>query len=107
MANRNGNRRSAEEVARLVAGYERSGMTRREYCQRHGIPLTTLDYYRRRELERERRQARLVPVSIANPETRPAAGGFTVVLGNGRRIEGGWGFAEADLARLLRVAELG
>jgi hypothetical protein len=27
------------------------------------------------------------------------------VLANGRRIESGWGFGDAELARLIRVAE--
>lgn len=104
MANTNRNRRSAEEATRLVAGYERSGMTRREYCQRHGIPTTTLDYYRRQGERRDRAQAHLVPVKLEGEE-RPAPGGFALVLSNGRRIEGSWGFVEEDLARLLRVAE--
>jgi hypothetical protein len=32
-------------------------------------------------------------------------GGFSLVLVNGRRIESSWRFAEADLARLIRMAE--
>ena len=31
--------------------------------------------------------------------------GFVLVLGNGRRIESGWRFEEAELARLIHVAE--
>jgi hypothetical protein len=31
--------------------------------------------------------------------------GFALVLGNGRRIESGWQFGEAALARLIRVVE--
>jgi hypothetical protein len=30
---------------------------------------------------------------------------FVLVLSNGRRIESGWQFQDADLARLIRVAE--
>lgn len=101
--------RSAEQTARLVSGWKRSEMTQREYCERHGIPKTTFDYYRRRAREQQRRSkpVRLVPVSIVSPKTSAAAeaGGFTLVLVNGRRIEGGWGVGEDDLARLLRVAE--
>ncbi len=101
--------RSAEQTARLVAGWKRSEMTLREYCERHGIPETTFGYYRRRAREQQRRSkpVRLVPVSIVSPKARAEAeaGGFTLVLVNGRRFEGGWGVAEEDLARLLRVAE--
>jgi len=101
--------RSAEQTARLVAGWKRSEMTQREYCERHGIPETTFDYYRRRarEQQRQSKPVRLVPVSIISPKASAGAesGGFTLALVNGRRIEGGWGVAEEDLARLVRVAE--
>ncbi len=30
---------------------------------------------------------------------------FTLMLANGRRIESTWNFSEADLARLIRIAE--
>lgn len=101
--------RSAEQTARLVAGWKRSEMTQREYCEHQGIPKTTFDYYRRRAREQPQRSkpARLVPVSIVSPQASAAAGsgGFTLVLGNGRRIESGWRVAEEDLARVVRVAE--
>jgi hypothetical protein len=110
MRNRQQSIRNTEETARLVFEWDRSEMKRRDYCEHHGIPLTTFDYYRRRTREQQRQKAvRLVPVSIVSPKakTEPGAeaGKFTLVLVNGRRIEGGWGVAEEDLARLLRVAE--
>jgi hypothetical protein len=39
--------------------------------------------------------------------TAPAepAADFALVLRNGRRIESNWNFRDADLARLIRVAE--
>jgi len=98
------NGRSAEEVKRLLEGYQRSGLTRREYCQRAAIPVTTLDYYRRRTHP-------TAPVMrLTRVEVKPAAehsqpDSFTLVLTNGRRIESGWGFQEPDLARLIRIAE--
>jgi len=39
-------------------------------------------------------------------ESAPEPGtGFVLMLGNGRRIASGWGFGDAELARLIRVAE--
>jgi len=32
-------------------------------------------------------------------------GGFALVLVNGRRIESPWSFGEAELARVIRIAE--
>jgi len=88
---------SKSEVRRIVEGYTKSGMTRRQYCEKHNIPITTLDYWRRIQTSKPR----LVEVAV---ETQPAAG-FVLVLANGRRIESSWRFAEAELMRLIRVAE--
>ena len=89
---------SKEEKQRIVEGFAQSGMTRREYCQKHNLSVTTFDYWR----QIRKRKPRLVEVAL---KETPSAAGFALVLGNGRRIESGWGFAEADLLRLIRAAE--
>ena len=91
-------KRSAEERQRLLKEFEASGQTRREFCERHGIAIVTLDSWRKGR----KRRPRFVKVAIA---AQPGGPGFALVLANGRRIEGSWSFAEADLARLIRVAE--
>jgi len=93
----NGRMRSKQEIRGLVDGFAKSGMTRREYCGKHNIGISTLDYWRRAH----KSKPKLVEVAI---EAQPM-GGFTLVLVNGRRIESAWRFAEADLTRLIRVAE--
>jgi hypothetical protein len=72
-------------------------MRRREYCEKHNIGISTLDYWRRAQ----KGKAKLVEVAI---EGQPSAG-FVLVLANGRRIESSWRFVEAELTRLIRVAE--
>lgn len=84
----------------MVAGYRESGLTRKAYCRELGIAVTTLDYYLRRQGERARKQAGLMPVELA---TASAAGPLTLVLGGGLRLEVGAGFDEATLRRLLTV----
>lgn len=73
-------------------------MTRREYCAKHGIAITTLDYWRR-----AKRKPKPKLVRVALEDARPQAG-FALVLTNGRRIESSWSFSEADLQRLIRTA---
>jgi hypothetical protein len=91
---------SKEEKRRLIEGYAASGMTRREYCAKHGIAVSTLDYWRLK------RTPKLVRVAIKGSiERHQAVPGFTLTLANGRRIESSWIFAEADMARLIRAAE--
>jgi transposase-like protein len=89
---------SKQEVRRIVEGYAESGMTRRQYCEKHNIPISTLDYWR----GVQKRKPRLVEVAV---EAQQPVSGFALVLINGRRIESSWRFAEADLMRLIGVAE--
>ena len=63
MGTKKSDRRSVEEVERLVSGYQQSGLTRREYCLSQGIPVTTLDYYRRRR-RRKSGSTKLLPVQV-------------------------------------------
>ena len=95
-------RRSAEEVQRLLEEYRESGETRTAFCRRLGIPVTTLDYYRHRQALQAR--PRLARVKLAAPSSDPATT-FSLVLRNGRRIETNWNFRDADLARLVRIAD--
>ena len=92
--------RSAEEIKQLVEQYKASGITQGAYCQQAGIAVNSLRRYIQRNGADDQR---LVPVSLEC--TREANSGFALVLGNGRRIESGWRFSDADLARLIRVAE--
>jgi hypothetical protein len=89
--------RGKQETRAIVDGFAKSGMTRREYCEKHNIGISTLDYWRRVQ----KGKPKLVEVSV---ETQATAG-LVLVLANGRRIECWWGFAEAELLRLIHVAE--
>ena len=91
--------RSKEEIRRIVEEFAKSGMTRREYCAKNGIGMTTLDYWRRAH---RKQKPRLVEVAVEQVHS-PA--GFALVLVNGRRIESSWGFVKADLEKLILVAE--
>ena len=92
----------------MMTGYEQSGLTRRDYCQQRGIPLSTFAYYRHQHRQKGRKPA-LVAVRLETSESaRPAwseSSAMAVVLRNGRRIEVARGFVEAELGRLLRLVE--
>lgn len=93
------------EMRRVLEEYAASGLSRREFCQQRGIALTTFDYWRREHAVRpgkQERRPRLVAVRVANAEPAP---GFRLGLTNGRRIECSWRFGDAELARLIRIAE--
>jgi len=91
--------RSKEEGRRIVEGFAKSGMTRREYCAKKGIGMSTLDYWRRAH---RTQRPKLVKVEV---ESAQPLAGFVLVLANGRQIESSWHFLEGDLEKLIRVAE--
>src|SRR4051812_35717206 len=93
-------KRRAEEVQDILEQFRASGLSQVEYCRQSGIVLSSLGRYLRRASSPEQQ---LVRVKIESPPD--AATGFVLMLGNGRRIASDWGFAEAELARLIRVAE--
>ena len=96
--------RSAE-MRRVLEEYAAGGLSRREFCQQRGITLATFDYWRRVHAVKTREQVRrprMVAVKVAPGE---AAADFRLTLANGRRIECSWRFADAELARLIRISE--
>ena len=94
---------SQQEVQRKLKEFATSGLTRREYSEHHGIPLTTMDYWRR-VANRKPRLAEVKVVDNKKVETE-ASSGFTITLANGRRIECLAPFADSQLSRLIRIVE--
>jgi transposase-like protein len=81
---------NAQQRQRVVADFEQSGLSRRDYCAQHRLSVNTLDNWRRKA----RLTAKFVRVEVS-----PArSGGLTLVLTNGRRIETEAGFDEHELA---------
>jgi hypothetical protein len=90
--------RSAEMQC-VLEEYAASGLRRKQFCEQRGMSLTTFDYWRR-EL---RVKPRMMKVKISTASE--PLGHFVLSLTNGRRIESSWRFVDAELARLIRIAE--
>src|SRR5207302_6668410 len=71
--------RGKQEIRGIVDDFAKSGMTRREYCEKHNIGISTLDSWHRAQ----KGKPKLVEVAIEGEPTT----GFVLVLANGRRIE--------------------
>src|SRR5262245_19986460 len=93
-------RRSEAEIEQLVEHYQARGLSQVEYSLQTGVVLSTLGRYLRRRTSPEQRFLRVNVERALEPDA-----GFALVLGNGRRIETSWRFADAEMARLIRVAE--
>jgi hypothetical protein len=103
-------RRTQAEVERIVSEYEGSGLGRQEFCDRHGLSLSTLNRHRKRKQVpvEARTRSRLIPVEISETKQRDASEGrgeLLVWLTSGRRIEVRAGFDVKMLEQLVRVLE--
>jgi hypothetical protein len=80
-------KRSRNDWRRLVRIFEVGGESRREFCQAHGVSMSTLDYWRRRTGMSE--SERLVEVEV-EPDGGLALGGSTpmaITWPNGVRVD--------------------
>jgi hypothetical protein len=99
---RRGPRRSRAEAEQVVAEYETSGLSRQEFCLKHGLALVTLDRYRKRRQEATGNNG-WVAVELSGGSGPGSA--LAVVLLSGRRIEVSRGFDAHTLEELVRVLE--
>ena len=93
----------------MVVEYEASGMSRVEFCQKHGLALSTLARYQRRRVQGQDAGAGAGPsrwLAVELTGAHPAgASGLAVVLAGGRRIEVGRGFDVQTLQQLVSLLE--
>src|SRR5258708_36748445 len=103
-------RRGRAEIELLAGLYRTSCMGRSEVCRSHGLGLSTLTRYLKKQQNRQSpagnngvEQSRLVAVELAGPVVTVSTGEYpgvlTVLLSNGRRVEVGRGFDAETLAR--------
>ena len=106
-------RRTREEVRQLVSAFQPSGLRAREFCQRHGLALSTLRRHLRKQRGAQSKAAagvRFVAVALNGGAPAPAPkeaapAGLEVMLAGGRRIAVAPGFDAATLGRLVRTLE--
>jgi len=110
-------RRSRVEAERLVVEFERSGRSRRAFCEQHGLSVPSLDQYRKRcqaagapskrahAVEAQAVANRILPVEFVDAGILAAVGPrpLRVELANGRRIEVAPGFDASTLERRKRL----
>ena len=100
-------RRSRAQAEQLVVEYAASGMSREEFCRKHGLALSTLARYQRRREQGQDEGAgpsRWLAVELSG--AHPAgASGLAVVLKGGRRIEVGRGFDSQTLQQLVSLLQ--
>jgi transposase-like protein len=108
-------RRQREEFwQRIVTGQPESGVSIREWCQRHDVTEASFYVWRRTLAQRgilrraatEKRRARLVAVEVAPPISSVGSTPLALVV-DGFRIEIASDFDEDALRRLISVLRIG
>jgi hypothetical protein len=102
-------RRTRAEAEQVASKYEGSGLSRVEFCRKHGLSLATLARYRKRQAQGKAAPGnRWVSVEVAGAGPTLASrgnSGLAVALPGGLRIEVRCGFDSHTLAQLLSVLE--
>ena len=102
-------RRGAAEWRRWLVRYECSSLSQQAFCARHGLALSTLTYWRRRERNRVSGQSASFvevprPIVAAVPSAMAEAG-VLIELPGGVRLEVSQATDPKWLAALLRELE--
>jgi hypothetical protein len=99
---RRGRRRSRAEAGQVVTEYEASGLSRQEFCLKHGL---TLDRYRKRRVQTQEASGSNQWVAVELSGVSGPGSALAVVLLSGRRIEVNRGFDATTLGQLVRLLE--
>jgi hypothetical protein len=98
--------RSRSEAEQLVRSFERSGLTRRQFCARNQVAANTFNRYIARyggESAESGKAQQLVAVEIADPVRFRAE--VAVVLSRGQRVEVARGFDAKTLQQVVAALE--
>jgi hypothetical protein len=105
-------RRTRQEVQRLVGEFGASGLSRGEFCRIHGMTLSTLQRGLKRgrtelgDIQRDgKRLVRVKVIGGSGTADREARCAMAVVLAKGRRIELSRDFDAAQLRRVVEALE--
>ena len=102
---RNHRHHTPEQREEILAAYERSGRTQREFASQAGIGYSTLTLWLRKtgSGRGKFREGGFVPVPNLLPASPPSAA-YRIQLSGGVIVEVSRGFESAELESLLRVA---
>lgn len=100
-------RRSSQEITALIEAYRQSGQTRREFCQSHGLALSSFQSSIRRRRQRSAKSERdpLREVQVVGSALERRSCGLTVISRSGYQIKVERDFDARALRRLLAALE--
>jgi len=91
---------------RVLARWERSGLSVRAFCRAEGVSEPMFYWWRRELPRRDQAKPAFLPVHVLT-EAEPPARGLEVVLANGRCLRVGVGFDPQTLVQVVALLEDG
>ncbi len=95
---------SAKRVLRRdrVSAFDRSGLQRGVWCERHGFKVSTLDYWRQQFGAAGAVKQRLIPIRVNAPLAASSVGKIKIDIGSGICLNADTNVDADWLASLLR-----
>ena len=95
---------TAAEREELLKAYRRSDSSQREFCARHGLGLSTLGFWLRKEKRHRSSEAGFVEIpNLATAASAPAL--YRVHLRNGVSLELSPGFRSVEVEALIGLLQ--
>jgi hypothetical protein len=88
-----------------IRDWDKSGLSQAEYCRRNGIRIKSFAYWKKKEAV-QKKEVRLIPVSIPQHTHVKKETFVKVVLKNGYVIEVRDGFTPMTLREVVNVLEV-
>lgn len=99
------NEKRIEYRQQVLAAYRASGMTQKAFCREHGISLSTLGYWLRRERESENGTSAMVQIHPAKENAAGNRGGvLRIRVPQQLELEVDLPVSREQLAEILQVA---
>lgn len=106
MKSRSRQHRTAAEKEELVAAYQRSGLSQRDFAQQHGIAPSNIQRWARQEESPKPKQRSAALLEVPNLLTdRPGAGAYRLHFAQGLQLELARGFDVEEVRALAQLLQ--
>ena len=100
-----GRKRDANEWQDMLKVWERSGSSRAEFCREHDVPVSTFDYWRKKQRDNVDESPRLVKIPRKATAVVEAAN-IRIIIDGRLSVELRDGFTAENLSTVLQAISL-
>ena len=89
--------------------YERSCLTQKQYCQKHGLALSTFSYWKKKLTQKDKKSPQFYPLmvrQVSSPQSQTPSSGLSLTFGKNKfRIELEESFSAGCLKKVILALE--